>query len=176
MLEIEIKSPIENLEELHQKLIAIGAVERERRTERDTYYAHPCRDFSKTDEALRIRTCANFASLTYKGPKIGTKSKSRFEIEIAIDNPSSMHILLQKLGFSEVLCIEKERTIYTAKSITICIDRVANLGNFVEFEKVGEKREAIENELFAFAESLGISQFERKSYLELLLQKKHTAQ
>lgn len=171
MIEIEIKSPIENLDSFQQKLIALGAVKQEQRIESDIYFNHPSRDFGKTDEALRIRSCGNSAFLTYKGPRIGTRSKSRVEIEVTIHEALAMKELLCTLGFKEVLSVEKERTIYKINEITICLDEVKNLGNFVEFEKIGEDREAIENELFELAQILGLSQFERRSYLELLLQK-----
>src|SRR5688572_28544694 len=36
----------------------------------DEYFAHPARDFAKTDEALRIRTSGGKSFVTYKGPKL----------------------------------------------------------------------------------------------------------
>src|SRR3954468_18985093 len=51
----------------------------------DQYFAHPCRDFAKTDEALRIRKVEAKAFVTYKGPKLDTTTKTRREIELPLD-------------------------------------------------------------------------------------------
>jgi predicted adenylyl cyclase CyaB len=55
--------------------------------------------------------------------------------------------------------------------IKICLDSVQNLGSFVELEKMGTGREAVEQDLFDLAERLGLRHFERRSYLELVLTK-----
>lgn len=171
MLEIEIKARIENPEKFLEKIATCGARLRESAQESDQYFNHPFRDFAKSDEALRVRTTRTHAALTYKGPKIGTRSKSRFEAEVNISDPEAMKVILQKLGFTEVHCVIKNRDVYELKNITICVDRVENLGSFVELEKIGEDREKLENELFGLARELGLSEFERRSYLEMLLEK-----
>lgn len=173
MLEIEIKARIDNSEEFIRKIAALGARARETTRESDQYFNHPSRDFAKTDEALRVRTAGGHAAITYKGPKIGTRSKSRFEAEVNISDPAAMRVILQKLGFVEVLSVKKERTVFDLRGITLCVDRVENLGSFVELEKIGEDREAIEDELFDVARELGLSEFERRSYLEMLIEKQN---
>lgn len=173
MLEIEIKARIDNAESFSAKLLAYGARELKTIRESDVYFNHPSRNFAKSDEALRVRTAGNESALTYKGPKIGTRSKSRFEAEVNISNPEEMQVILHKLGFTEVFCVKKERAIYEHRGVTICVDRVENLGIFVEFEKRGEDRETIENELFDMAHRFGLSEFERRSYLEMLLEKQN---
>lgn len=145
----------------------------------DIYFAHPCRDFSKTDEALRIRIKrfnGHFeALLTYKGPKIDEISKTRREIEVSIDNVDAYIELLYALGFREVLTIKKTREkYYVEKGVTITLDEIEDLGKFVEIEKLEKDERKIKEEvkrLKMILESLGIKQFERKSYLELLIEK-----
>ncbi|ACS90557.1 MULTISPECIES: class IV adenylate cyclase [Thermococcus] len=145
----------------------------------DMYFSHPCRDFSKTDEALRIRIKrfnGHFeALLTYKGPKIDNISKTRKEIEVTIDNVDAYIELLHALGFREVLTVKKSREkYYVEKGVTITLDEIEGLGKFVEIEKLETDERNIENEvkrLLKILESLGVKQFERKSYLELLMEK-----
>ena len=61
-------------------------------THSDEYFQHPCRDFQKTDEALRVRTTSlakdknKFHYLTYKGVKLFEVGKTRQEIEYSIDS------------------------------------------------------------------------------------------
>ncbi|NJE07561.1 class IV adenylate cyclase [Thermococcus sp. M39] len=145
----------------------------------DIYYQHPCRDFSKTDEALRIRIKrfnGHFeAFLTYKGPKLDSVSKSRKEIEVPISDVDAYSELLTSLGFKEVLTIVKVREkYYVEKGVTITLDEVEGLGKFIEIEKLVKEGENIEKEvkkLRGILEDLGVKKFERKSYLELLLEK-----
>jgi adenylate cyclase class 2 len=167
MLEIEIKAYCDNREEVIQKIITLGGRFKERLIEHDIYFNHPCRDFATTDEALRIRVADRRNILTYKGPKIGEKTKTRFEEEVDFNHLESMKIVLLRLGFTVVDEVVKKREIYYVNDIEICVDEVVALGNFVELEKRGEKKEAVEDELFTLAEKLGLYRFETRSYLEL---------
>ncbi|ASJ14348.1 class IV adenylate cyclase [Thermococcus radiotolerans] len=145
----------------------------------DTYFRHPCRDFAETDEALRIRIRrfnGHFeAFLTYKGPKIDQNSKTRMEIEVPISDPDKHTEILRNLGFEEVLTIEKTREkYYVDKGIIIDLDEVNGLGKFIEIEALAEGEEVVEETvkiLREILESLGVERFERRSYLELMLER-----
>ncbi|ASA77205.1 class IV adenylate cyclase [Thermococcus sp. 5-4] len=145
----------------------------------DTYFRHPCRDFAETDEALRIRIRrfnGHFeAFLTYKGPKIDQNSKTRMEIEVPISDPDKHTEILRNLGFEEVLTIEKTREkYYVDKGIIIDLDEVNGLGKFIEIEALAEGKEVVEETvkiLREILESLGVERFERRSYLELMLER-----
>jgi adenylate cyclase class 2 len=167
MLEIEIKAYCDNHEEVIQKIIILGGRFKERIIEHDIYFNHPCRDFATTDEALRIRVADRRNILTYKGPKIGEKTKTRFEEEVDFNQLESMKIVLLKLGFTVVDEVVKKREKYYVDDIEICVDEVDALGNFIELEKRGEKKEVVEEELFNLAKELGLYRFETRSYLEL---------
>jgi len=145
----------------------------------DTYYQHPCRDFSKTDEALRIRIRrfnGHFeAFLTYKGPKIDEVSKTREEIEVPLSDPDAHARILERLGFKEVLVVSKVREkYYVEKGVVITLDTVEGLGTFVEIEAMVESEELVPQtveKLRAILEELGVKRFERRSYLELIIGK-----
>lgn len=145
----------------------------------DTYYQHPCRDFSKTDEALRIRLKrfnGHFeAFMTYKGPKINGASKTREEIEVPLTDPDEQARILEKLGFVEVLTVHKVREkYYVEKGVIITLDEVEDLGKFVEIEALVEREDEVEktvDRLKSIMEGLGVKRFERRSYLELLLER-----
>ncbi|ASJ03267.1 adenylate cyclase [Thermococcus profundus] len=145
----------------------------------DTYYQHPCRDFSKTDEALRIRLRrfnGHFeAFMTYKGPKLNEESKTREEIEVPLTDPDEHARILEKLGFLEVLTVHKVREkYYVEKGVVITLDEVEDLGKFIEIEALVEEGEEIEGKvkyLKSILERLGVREFERRSYLELILER-----
>lgn len=58
MLEVEIKTRID-IEEIKDKLSKLGAKFIREQHQLDTYFYHPCRDFKKNDEALRVRVVAD---------------------------------------------------------------------------------------------------------------------
>lgn len=171
MLEVEIKAWCDNHTQIIDSIIKLGGKKISDLNEIDTYFNHPERDFAKTDEAFRLRKQNDKNKITYKGPKLSKKAKTRFESETSFEDYESMKVILEKLSFRETGVVEKNRTIYQYNGIDICIDRVKNVGDFVELEKMGEDKESIEKELFELASQLNLSKFETKSYLELLLEK-----
>lgn len=170
-LEIEIKAYCPHIEKLRERVLSLGAVEAGIAREEDVYYNHPSRDFGQSDEALRIRRIGGRNILTYKGPRLGGRSKTRYEQEVLVSETAEMEDILDRLGFVRVESIVKQRELFRLGAVEICIDSVEGLGDFVELETGGEDMVKAENELFALASNLGLERFERKSYLELKLEK-----
>lgn len=168
-LEIEIKAYCPEITVVKEKLKKLGAVFIKTEREFDRYFNHPAKNFGQTDEALRLRTIENTTILTYKGPKISEKSKARVEKEVVVSGGGEIAEILFLLGFHESGTVVKKRNYYTINNITICLDEVDNLGSFVELEQKGEHLNLVEKELFDLAGELGLDEFERRSYLELLL-------
>ncbi len=172
MLEIEIKAYCPDIEKFKNRIIESGGIFESSGTERDMYYNHPCRDFKETDEAFRIRKSGSDTFITYKGPKIGDRAKTRFELETPITSADDMDVILDKLGFIKTGEVIKSREIYKLSDITVCLDSVQGLGSFVELEIIGEDKVQAEKKILDIAEKFGLDNFERRSYLELLLLKK----
>lgn len=173
MLEIEAKAAIENKEEIKQRILEAGGKYIRVETQSDIYFAHPSRDFMKTDEALRIREAGNEYTLTYKGPKLDKLTKTREEIEIKLDDPAPMAEVLKMLGFMEVAPVVKTRSHYTLGDYQVALDEVEGLGHFIEIEKHADSYKP--EELVELLKSLGVeeSKMERRSYLELLLERNY---
>lgn len=165
--EIEIKAYCDNPREVIKRLAAIGAEFVETRIEQDLYFNHPLRDFGLTDEALRLRYVNGKSKITYKGPKVSSETKARIEYETGIDDIDVVVKILLALGFSKSGEIKKRREVYVSDGMEITLDHVENLGDFVEIEKQAAWSENAEKELFDTAAGLGLSRFERRSYLEL---------
>jgi len=175
VIEVEVKGYADD--EIFQKVRERFELIR-REYHEDTYFQHPCRNFAETDEALRIRVRrfnGHFESfLTYKGPKMDPNSKTRKEIEVPISDPDRHEEILLNLGFREVLTVEKVREkYYVDKGVIIALDDVEGLGKFIEIEALvgnGENIEEIVERLRRILRDLGVRRFERRSYLELLLE------
>lgn len=178
MIEVEVKAHVKSFKEVKLKLEEIGAAKSKIEYQRDTYFNNPSfRDFEKSDEALRIRNTTidqqhSMIILTYKGAKMDEVSKTRKELEVNIEDPEKMRLILESLEFKPVADVEKERTVYLFNEYVISLDKVLNVGKFVEIEKEmkeGEEFKDALDEIFEIYKKLGISDgFERKSYLELM--------
>ncbi len=171
MLEVEIKSPCADPDAMRKMLSALGTGQTEARVDRDRYFNHPSRDFAETDEAVRIRSIGDRHYLTYKGPKLSAKTKSRVEEEVSIADAETGRKILTALSFTEVLLVEKKREVYKLNEIEICLDTIEGLGSFVELEIMTDDQQKGEEKLFALAGQLGLKEFVNISYLEMLLEK-----
>jgi adenylate cyclase class 2 len=172
MIEIEIKAQASH-KHLKKMLADLNATFFGVENHSDTYYNSPNRDFAQTDEALRIRSVNGRSVLTYKGQKLDTISKTREEFETEVDGENARSILLA-LGYFESGNVSKKREIFKYEDITIVLDTVERLGEFMEVEIVAESdSDEAKKKLFAFLEKLGIKQEDtiRTSYLEMVLSK-----
>ncbi len=136
----------------------------------DIYLNHPCRDFSKTDEALRIRVFngKDLCELTYKGPRIRSDERIKVREEVTIkvlrSDVENLIRLLKKLGFKEVAKVVKERAEFQVGEAKIALDKVEKLGCFIEIEF--PEKAYLERVL----EMLNIKgEFIEKTYLEMVL-------
>lgn len=174
MIEVEVKVRAEHAR-IRSFLEASGAEKVKVEEQSDIYFAAPHRDFAKTDEALRIRTLNEKSILTYKGPKLDAVSKTRKEFETFVDEENAT-LILHALGFSEAGTVRKVREVYRVGEITVCLDSVEGLGEFLEVEivvGVESELEASRTRLFEFLAKLGLGESDsiRTSYLELVLEK-----
>ena len=186
-IEVEVKIPIENRKSVETALHRIGAQQMNSETQVDAYFDHPARAFQETDEALRLRsrhpeaegahkdnTIPTPYELTYKGPKLESRSKSRVEHTVLISNIDSARLILENLGFKHVATISKRRVFYTVDSITVSVDDVEDVGLFLELERIVTSRSDMNPALdmiFNLIERLGLDSKSsiRTSYLELFL-------
>ena len=176
MIEVEVKAKIENFKDMEKKLEKLGAIKSKKEFQEDIYFNSPIVDFAKTDEALRIRTTKEDDNtnifITYKGPKIDSKSKTREEIEIGIEDASKCSKIFEHLGFKRVRAVRKNRQYYKYENFEISLDDVEGLNPYMEIEIAlddGSDYNEAQNKIFELFEKLGITDgFERTSYLELL--------
>jgi adenylate cyclase class 2 len=180
--EVEQKHRIGNVAQLVAKLAARGVTVGARVEQADQYFAHPCRDFAKTDEALRIRTVAGRSLVTYKGPKLDITTKTRRELELPLDpndtDGSRFSELLVALGFTPVAIVRKKRRPFQLSQagcvVEGALDEVDNLGTFVELELGADEANLDEAKrvVSTLAAELDLGPSERRSYLEMLLDRK----
>jgi adenylate cyclase class 2 len=178
--EVEAKGRAPDLRRVEATIAAMGAILETNKLERDEYFAHPSRNFASTDEALRLRITTaddgggwSRAELTYKGPKLDATTKSRAEetIEVAVDEADRLRWILGSLGFKRVAKVVKSRREFELEGLTICLDDVEGVGTYVEVELLAPELEAARERVLAMFAKLGLEGNERRSYLELLLER-----
>lgn len=176
MIEVEVKAKVDGFVDLRKKLTDLGAFKRGVERQEDTYFNAPHRDFAETDEALRIRKIPSDNDLkifiTYKGAKIDGSSKTRKEYEVEVENADVTRQIFESLSFKPVETVIKDREIYELNEFIITLDKVHDVGTYMEIEKdlsEGKDFDETLDDIFELYKNMGItSGFERRSYLELL--------
>jgi adenylate cyclase class 2 len=179
MFEVEQKFRVDDLNSLQARLRSLGAQFHPAVVQVDRYFAHPARDFAKTDEALRIRQVGERNFVTYKGPKLDRTTKTRREIELPLSDGNaaaeSWAELLKALGFAPVAVVRKTRRTATLQfqgwEVEAALDEVDDVGRFAELELSADEHnlDAAREALAQLTARLELIASERRSYLELLL-------
>jgi len=141
-IEVELKFPLLNLQELIKKLNSIANLENEGDYQRDIYYVPTHRNFlnkSPVSEWLRLRETKKRFSLNYKKwhNEDGNKTISCNEFETKIENLKALKKIFKNLNFKEIIVVEKIRSVWLYKDTEIAIDEVKDLGSFIEIEAKG---------------------------------------
>ncbi|MGM0590171.1 MAG: class IV adenylate cyclase [Halobacteriota archaeon] len=179
MYEVEVKLRADH-DAVRARLDDLGAAHLGVVEQRDTYYDAPHRDFAATDEALRLRTETRLddgdtvTKMTYKGPLVDDASKSREEFETVLGNPDAGAGILDGLGFEPAAIVEKRRERFELSGMTVTLDAVDGLGEFVEVERAAppERLAEVRERAFDVLCDLGLDPEDqiRTSYLGLLLE------
>jgi adenylate cyclase class 2 len=178
-IEVEQKYRLADRASFETRLAALNPSPAHTVSQVDRYFAHPSRDFARTDEALRLRRVGELNYITYKGPKLDATTKTRREVEIPLAGGSAAAAeateLLEALGFTPVAEVAKQRSHCSVDwldhPVEVSLDDLGELGSFVELEIVAAEAdvEPARQALAALSQRLQLSNCERRSYLELLL-------
>lgn len=175
MMEREVKLRVAREEDMERirRALSLRCLPLRSTVQRDVYFSHPCREFARTDEALRLRVEESAGSmraeLTYKGPRAaGAELKTRYEVSAHVGDPKALESLLERLGFSRLAEVVKRRESFECEGAEVSLDVVEGLGAFLEVE-VRESEEAV-GPLLELLSRLGVGvEREHRTYLEMLL-------
>jgi adenylate cyclase class 2 len=176
--EVEQKYRVLEFRPVEVALAELGAAIQPACEEVDVYFKHPVRDFRSTDEAFRVRRVGSRNSVTYKGPRIDSTTKTRRELDLRLpDGPeyaAQFVELLGAIGFcaaGEVLKRRRKAFVPSGNStVEVSLDDVSLVGTFVELELLADEEglDHARSILAKLARRLGLVDQERRSYLELL--------
>lgn len=181
MREIEIKLQVNNLEELEKNLTENGLVISKEITQDDMVYVpkdvlDPFSNVKVGDTFIRIRKQDGIDTLTLKQQRGVGLDKT--EHETKINNSEQMHQMLLIMGWKPATQVIKKRKKGKLGEYEICLDKVEQLGNFVELEKLTDDNadpEKVKAELFEALKPFGLSEKdeETKGYDILMYQLKN---
>ena len=141
-IEIEIKLPLQNPDEVKQFLNENAKLVSENIYQKDSYFVPIHRDFLAIKypfEWLRLRKSPKGMFITYKHffPENVKKTDYCDEFETKIDNFEAMEKMFKSLDFKDVVVVEKSRTTWILEEVEIAIDYVTDLGFHIELEAKG---------------------------------------
>lgn len=180
-MEIEIKVKLQN----SAHLLALLEKEGTRvyvNTQIDSYYNPPHKNFVSSTpvvEWLRLRDSDGKYSINYKNWHVESNGTSNYcdEYETKLENIDSMRSILDMLNFTDLITVNKKRSVWNYNDYEVSIDEVEELGDFVEIEYKGSETnpdpKKITDEMMAFLQALDCGNIERdfKGYPYLLLEK-----
>ncbi len=137
-VEIEAKYKVEELG-VYQKLLENCKAEYISEVEQvDLYFDSDNRQLLHQDSGLRIRrefaAGVERAEICYKGRRLDGRYKQRTEIEVQVDDFQQAVLLLENLRYQNFLKVIKIRRMWRLDNCHVCLDKVEQLGCFVEIE------------------------------------------
>lgn len=164
-LEREIKLRFASPIEAKSVILSIGATAvQPRRLQRDHVLDTSKQTLHQDHSVLRVRIEPHESRLTFKGPPQSSTMKLREEIELTVEDGSTLLRVLERVGFHVAFRYEKYREEFNWKDVIIALDETP-IGTFVELE-------GTENSIHMAADRLGRtpSDYVTKSYHTLFIQ------
>ena len=160
MLETEIKFKVQ-IEAMKKRLQGLGAEKRKGFREVNIVFDTEDRSLMKSSCLLRVRQ-SDRNMLTFKSAPLKSRFKIREEIETEVADAKNTITLLERLGFLPAWRYDKEREIWKLDSVKVFLDRLPEIGDYLEIE--GE-----EKAILAAAEKLGLKMWDgtNKSYFDI---------
>lgn len=177
MLNVEIKAIYPDLEKAHALARELGADYLGELLQEDTYFKVPNGRFK-----LRESSDGKNQLIPYLRPCQKTPKESQYHlIEIEADGVSQVKKLFSSiLGVDQV--VRKRRDVYLVRNIRIHLDRVENLGNYLELEAVFDQKSGERENIRDLSANLEVAELMTQlevssqalvseSYRELLMKK-----
>ena len=182
MIEHEKKFLLQDPSSLKTQLYDLNFVAGEESYQKDIYFTRADIDFMETKECLRIRVEAGHTEITYKPPTTKSMATSQSiwkrEINLTVEDEAIAKDFLLALGSIELCTVEKRRREFHRGKLTVSIDHVTNLGDYVELEILAQEEDlSLVDQIKKVVSELGLSKSEVVDlpYRDLLMKKSSQA-
>ncbi len=155
-IESEMKFKVEDVSELESKILSIDFVFEKEINQEDLYFSPAHKKFAGTKKYyLRLRKQSddncNFA---YHEVIDDLQTK---EVEVKISGYTNFVEILNKLDFTLDCIVKKDRRVFKNNLFEITLDKVENLGAFIELEYIGGSAEDISLFFDELIKNLGLN-------------------
>ena len=155
-IETEIKYKIANIKDIREKISNLGFELVKEIFQEDYYFSPPHKDFARSRiYYLRLRRKNQEGIFAYHVVQDNLQTK---EWEVKIDNFNTFLRILNLLDFKVDCIIKKNRSIYKKSNLNIMIDKVKNLGTFIEIEYNGKLTKETRKTFKFLINSLGLEE------------------
>lgn len=179
MKEIEIKARVTNFEELISQLNTLGCIFSDEEVQTDRVYVQKVGDvttYLSNTHFVRIRHKSdNSYVFTVKADLSKLPSSQghlvKKEAETNVSDGQALEDILFMMGYQLSNTVIKRRRKANFNDLEICLDKVDDLGTFIEVERLSDDEPAkILEEISLFLESLGVySQDQVKKGYDILM-------
>jgi predicted adenylyl cyclase CyaB len=166
-LNIELKARCANLEDFENRVKQLSHKLDGHDNQTDTFYKVPAGRLKLRESSLYGNFLIPYLRRNESGPK-----RSDYSL-LPVEDVPSLKELLQNM-FGILIVVKKERTIYLHENVRIHLDRVEDLGDFIEFEavvhdkgKVDENHQKLDNLIDYF--KIKENDFIQNAYADMLL-------
>lgn len=168
-VEIEIRVRVENISHLVNFLKKNSKFIKEEK-QIDEYFTPTHRDFLKVRpvvEWLRLRKTNKGSSITYKHWYHNKDGKSNYcdEFETKVEDFASIQKIFGVLNLKKLSTVDKVRKIWRYKDYEISLDKIKNLGDFIEIEYKGKNKKVnpdnVTSEMIKFLKKQKVGKIKR---------------
>ncbi len=109
------------------------------------------KDFKSDMPVIRLRTVNVKTQLTYK--RAVNAAGDSLELELMVESCEIMQRILEEMDYRQVTIVIKDRVEMKEGELTLVLDKVARLGDFLELEVLREEADQGEAEKLILQES-----------------------
>ena len=166
-IENEMKFKVEEISELADKILSAGFVFEKEINQEDLYFSPAHKKFAGTKKYyLRLRKQGgNKCSFAYHEVINDLQTK---ELEVEINGCENFIEVLKKLDFVLDCIVKKERKVFKNNLFEVVVDKVADLGSFIELEYIGKTEKNITSLFDELISNLGLDK--KNSLLDWAIQ------
>ncbi|MEM5804620.1 MAG: class IV adenylate cyclase [Candidatus Aenigmatarchaeota archaeon] len=172
-MEVETKFKTDDLEGLKKKLVKMGAKFSSPVSQVDDYYRFKGGELDPQGPGsvlIRIRRQGSKAFLTTK--ELTSRAGVWVEHESEIADPAETEEMLKQLGLAKVFSITKARACGKLGEYGLCLDRIKELGDYLEVEVISGDAEGAKKKIMSLMGKLGIAEkdVEHRGYAAIIFQ------
>jgi len=172
-MEVEARVKVNNLEEIKEKLIGLGAEFYKEKTQTDSIFKKKGDELKPQgpgDFILRIRE-SDKTFLTFKA--LTETTGAWVEHETEIQNAEETKAILLKLGFAKALSMTKNRLSGKLDDFELCLDDVKELGTYMEIALDSSDEKKAREDILKLLNKLGFdeNQIVHKGYVAMLFER-----